>query len=163
MWISPACMLSRFSHGQLCNPMDCSPPGSSARGILRARILEWVVMPSSRKSSWPRDRSCVSAAPALQADSLPLSHWGYVYIYLLLLEPAPAPPPPLYITTEHRAELPVLYSSSPPTVCFTRGGACMSVALSQSVSFPSRPVHRSIHCICTSVPALQLGPAVPVF
>ena len=34
----------------LCDPMDCSPPGSSVRGILQARILEWVAMPSSRKS-----------------------------------------------------------------------------------------------------------------
>ena len=32
----------------LCDPMDCSPPGSSVRGILQARILEWVAMPSSR-------------------------------------------------------------------------------------------------------------------
>ena len=32
----------------LCNPMDCSPPGSSGRGILQARILEWVVIPFSR-------------------------------------------------------------------------------------------------------------------
>ena len=40
----------------LCDPMDCSPPGSSVHGILQARILEWVAMPSSQ----PRDRSCVS-------------------------------------------------------------------------------------------------------
>ena len=39
----------------LCDPMDCSPPGSSVRGILQARILEWVAMPSSRGSSQPRD------------------------------------------------------------------------------------------------------------
>ena len=32
----------------LCNPMDCSPPGSSIHGILQARILEWVAMPCSR-------------------------------------------------------------------------------------------------------------------
>ena len=32
----------------LCNPMDCSPPGSSFHGILQARILEWVAMSSSR-------------------------------------------------------------------------------------------------------------------
>ena len=36
--------------------MDCSPPGSSAHGILRARTLEWVARPSSRGSFWPRDR-----------------------------------------------------------------------------------------------------------
>ena len=37
----------------LCNLMDCSPPGSPVHGILQARILEWVAMPSSRGSSWP--------------------------------------------------------------------------------------------------------------
>ena len=36
------------------DPMDCSPPGSSVRGILQARILEWVALPSSRGSSPPR-------------------------------------------------------------------------------------------------------------
>ena len=44
----------------LCDPMDCSPPGSSVHGVLQARILEWVAMPSSRGSSWPRDRTCIS-------------------------------------------------------------------------------------------------------
>ena len=39
------------------NPVDRSPPGSSVHGILQARILEWVAMPSSRGSSWPRDRT----------------------------------------------------------------------------------------------------------
>ena len=37
----------------LCNTMDCSPPGSSVHGILQARMLEWVAMPSSRGSSDP--------------------------------------------------------------------------------------------------------------
>ena len=32
----------------LCNPMDCSPPGSSVHGILQARTLEWVGIPFSR-------------------------------------------------------------------------------------------------------------------
>ena len=44
----------------LCNPMDCSPPGSSVSGILQARILEWVDMPSSRGSSWLRDQNHIS-------------------------------------------------------------------------------------------------------
>ena len=39
------------------SPMDCSPPGSSSHGMLQARILEWVAMPSSRGSSQPRDRT----------------------------------------------------------------------------------------------------------
>ena len=42
-------------HAQSCltlsDPMNCSPPGSSVHGILQARILEWVAIPSSRGSS----------------------------------------------------------------------------------------------------------------
>ena len=37
----------------LCNPTDCSPPGSSVHGILQVRILEWVAIPFSRGSSQP--------------------------------------------------------------------------------------------------------------
>ena len=44
----------------LCNPMDCSLPGSSVHGILQARILEWVAVPSSRGSSLPRDQTHIS-------------------------------------------------------------------------------------------------------
>ena len=44
----------------LCEPMDCSPPGSSVQGILQARILERVAIFSSRGSSQPRDRTQVS-------------------------------------------------------------------------------------------------------
>ena len=44
----------------LCNPMDCSPPGSSVHEIPQARILEWVAILFSRKSSWPRDRTWIS-------------------------------------------------------------------------------------------------------
>ena len=39
----------------LCDPMDCSLPGSSTYGILQARILEWVAIPFSRGSSQPRN------------------------------------------------------------------------------------------------------------
>ena len=44
----------------LCNPMDCSPPGSSVHGIFQARILEWAAIPFSRGSSRPRDQTKVS-------------------------------------------------------------------------------------------------------
>ena len=44
----------------LCDPMDCSLPGSSVHGILQARIPEWVAIPFPRGSSWPRDQSQVS-------------------------------------------------------------------------------------------------------
>ena len=48
-----------------CDPLDCSPPGSSVHGILQARILEWVAMPSSRGSSSPRDQIHFSRSPSL--------------------------------------------------------------------------------------------------
>ena len=50
----------------LCNPIDCSPPGSSIHGILQARILEWVAIPFSRGSSNPGIKS---GFPTLHTDS----------------------------------------------------------------------------------------------
>ena len=52
-WVTQWCLT-------LCNPIDCSPPGSSSHGFLQARILEWVAIPFSRGSSQPRDRASVS-------------------------------------------------------------------------------------------------------
>ena len=53
--IHMCCAKSLQSCLTLCDPMDGSPPGSSVDGILQARILEWVAMPSSRGSSRSRD------------------------------------------------------------------------------------------------------------
>ena len=57
-----ACMPAKWLQSclTLCYPVDCSPPGFSVHGILQARILEWVAMPSSKGSSQPRDRTHVS-------------------------------------------------------------------------------------------------------
>ena len=44
----------------LCDPMDCSLPGSSIHGIIQARELEWVAIAFFRGSSRPRDRTWVS-------------------------------------------------------------------------------------------------------
>ena len=62
------CVLVSQSCLTLCDPMDCSPSGSSVHGILQAITLEWVAIPFSRGSSRPRDRTLVST---LQATSLP--------------------------------------------------------------------------------------------
>ena len=43
----------------LCDPMDCSPPGSSVHGIFQARILEWVAIPFSRGSSRSRGQTWI--------------------------------------------------------------------------------------------------------
>ena len=53
-----ACVCAKLlqSCSTLCDPMDYSPPGFSVHGILQARILDWVAVPS-RGSSWPRDQT----------------------------------------------------------------------------------------------------------
>ena len=54
------CMLATQSCPTLCDPIDCGPPGSSVHWIIQARTLEQITMPSSRRSSRPRDRIPVS-------------------------------------------------------------------------------------------------------
>ena len=54
-------------------PMDCSLPGSSVHGILQARVLEWVAISFSRRSSRPRIRP---GSPASWADALPSEPLG---------------------------------------------------------------------------------------
>ena len=54
-WVVYAAAKSLQSCPTVCDPVDFSLPGSSVRGILQARILEWFAMPSSRRSSQPRD------------------------------------------------------------------------------------------------------------
>ena len=56
-----ACMLTCFSRVWLCDPVDCSSPGSSVHGIFQARILEWVAIPFSRESSQFRGETWVSS------------------------------------------------------------------------------------------------------
>ena len=49
----------------LCDPVDCCLPGSSVHGVFQARILEWVSMPSSKESSWPRDQTHITYVSCL--------------------------------------------------------------------------------------------------
>ena len=73
-WVSTQ---SHQSYQPLCDPIDCNLPGCSVHEILQAKILKWVAMPSSWGSSRSRGRICLSPeSPALQADSLSLSHQG---------------------------------------------------------------------------------------
>ena len=55
----------------LCNPMNCSPPGSSVHGILQARILEQVAIPSSRGLSGTRDRTMSLTSQAFSLTLAP--------------------------------------------------------------------------------------------
>ena len=60
LFIMCTCAQALQSCPTLCDPMDCTLPGSSVLGILQARILEWVAMSFSRGPSRPRNRTCVS-------------------------------------------------------------------------------------------------------
>ena len=60
----------------LCDLMDCSLPGSFVHGMVQARILEWVAIFPPGNLLKTGIRLTFSVAPALQANPLPLSHWG---------------------------------------------------------------------------------------
>ena len=75
-------MLVAQSCPTLCNPTGCSPPGSSVRGILQARVLEWVAIPVP-PGDLP-DPGIKTESPALQADSLPFEPPGKAYKVSLL-------------------------------------------------------------------------------
>ena len=66
---------------QLCltlgGPLNCSPPGSFVHGIFQARILEWP-FPSPGDLLDPEIKPTPPVSPALQVDSLSLSHWGTI-------------------------------------------------------------------------------------
>ena len=66
-------VLAAWSCPTLCNPMDWNPPGSSVLGIFQARILEWIAI--SYFKDLP-DPGIEPKSPALQVDSLLLSHQG---------------------------------------------------------------------------------------
>ena len=65
IYIFCCCCLVTKMCSTLCNPMDCSLPGSSVYGISQASILEWVAISFFRGSSQPRDLSI----PQLQSES----------------------------------------------------------------------------------------------
>ena len=75
----------------LCDPKNCSPPGSSVHGIVQARILEWIAIPFSRGSSSPRDWTWVSCITAgrfwcyhLSRQESPI--WGNLLYRLQVLQ-----------------------------------------------------------------------------
>ena len=70
------CAKLHQSRVTLCSTVDCSPPGSSVHGILQARILEWVAMPSQGIFLTQGLNLCLLQLLHWWADSLPLSHQG---------------------------------------------------------------------------------------
>ena len=86
----------------LCDPMDCSPPGSSVHGILQARILEWVAIPFSRGSSRPRAQAKISCIAGRlftiwATGAAPFYIYSSGYISISISQFIPPPPYPLVI------------------------------------------------------------------
>ena len=71
----------------LRDPMDCCPPGSSIHGIFQARVLEWVAISLSRRSSQHRDWTQVSRIVGrhftVWATREVYEHWGCMYLFKL--------------------------------------------------------------------------------
>ena len=87
-----ACVLSLFSHVRFfATPWTAACKALLSMGILQARTLEWVAIPSSRGSSQPRDRTHISYIACIGRHVLyPLSHLGspnqqYAYLYPFFL------------------------------------------------------------------------------
>ena len=110
----------------LCDPMDCSPPGSSAHGILQARILEWVGIPSP--GDLP-DTGMEPGSPAMRADSLPLSYQGFPISELC------------HFGTDEYTRLGDIYPSLVPQIWFSVHfcNDISSVSLAGLVCLPSWP------------------------
>ena len=88
-WSWCACMHAQLlqSCPTFCDCMDYSLPGSSVHRILQARILEWVAMPSSGGSSYPRDQTCVSfsycTAGGFFTAEPPGRPWSWCMVFLM--------------------------------------------------------------------------------
>ena len=67
----------------LCDPVDCSPPGFSVYEIIQARILEWVAISSSKRSSRPRDQAHISYVSCIGRRVLYHQHLGSPMLFLL--------------------------------------------------------------------------------
>ena len=84
------------SRPNLCEPMDCCPPGSSVHGILQARILEWVAIAFSRGSFPPSPHHrqilyCLSHQGMYNGEPIGLVCWAPLYPLVHMREAAPCP------------------------------------------------------------------------
>ena len=69
----------------LCDPMDCSLPGSSVHGIFQAIVLEWIAISFSNGSSQPRDRTRVSRIVDRRFNVWATREIIYIYIYVYII------------------------------------------------------------------------------
>ena len=76
----------------LCDPMDCSPPGSSVHGISQARILESVAVSSSRGSFWPRGWTWVSGISCIIGKFFTTEPPGKPHSFCIMVSSDISPP-----------------------------------------------------------------------
>ena len=81
----PACSVAQ-SCLALCDPVACSPPGSSVPGLLQARTLEWGAVPASGGPSPPRDGPASRLSPALAGGFLATSTTWEAHYHVKQLE-----------------------------------------------------------------------------
>ena len=122
----------------LCDPVDCSPPGSSVHGILHLRILECVAISFSRGSSWSRDQTWVSWIAGrfftIWATSISCHHC-IVYPSLFLIK------------------------NSLKLLLKTGENRCGNHQLRSS----DKTIQKKTTYVCMSIPVLDLGLTVPFF
>ena len=75
-------VLAAHFYDTLCQPMDCSLPGSSVQGIFQTRIMEWVAVPFSRVCSQPRDWTQVSCIVGRFFTIWATREAIYIYVYI---------------------------------------------------------------------------------
>ena len=83
VWAIFGCLVTKLC-AALCDPMDCSPPGSSDHRISQTRILEWVAISLSRDSSWPSDWthiSCIGRKILHHWTTWEALFWPYVVLF----------------------------------------------------------------------------------
>ena len=85
-WSVEYCVKSLQAQTFLCNPMDCSPPGCSVRGILQARIPEWVAISSSRglfpTQALNLNLLCLLHCQEGSLPPVPPGNKQYIFIYM---------------------------------------------------------------------------------
>ena len=148
----------------LCNPLDCSRPGSSVHGIFQARILEWGAIFFSRRSSPPRDRTRVSHVSCTGRQIIyHWATWEALFPHPLIF---PMNPPEDSDASGMNSP-PQQNISWAPTVCrrnIEEGGACDSAETHRGLTFSEATEHRaqlwpssSGSSLCKSVNNPSLG------
>ena len=145
LWHAEAlvCAKSLQSCLTLCDPMNCSLPGSSAHGILQARMLEWVAISFSRGSSWPRSRTRVSC---IAGRFFITELWGKWLLFLTevdaLLQCPVLPDPPVHLRWH--------FGVVPRLSCFGCGFefSWISLPLGSPLFLPCPPALEGIALLC---------------